>query len=1644
MNGSADRSVEGYGYRHLEEDARSQNFEIERREDDDNAVSGDHYRPLEEDTVSQNVDSADREGGVDFRVKGTKLSDILPIILMALGLLLGVGALLQATVANFIDVLLAGNQVVETLPAVTEMMSETTFEQDVSSLVENGETVEVFIDGGLYDPETQTLTVNDSSEAIFNLGDASFAFPEGQYVLPEGTGVFQKYDLDVFVDFNDIPFAEGTDTSPLKVPVSYYSQEMILEEDVIVANEGNGVALTVTFPHDVYEIREFQGVQTFVPGNDFLIGRPNYGVWKYELSIAEESALPEQDVQLLASADSELMFTSLSDEPSSALLIGQKPFYILQMNTETGQEEWVGSTLQDSGQYGIELSYDFPEVDFSGIRFEGEAVSIYDEGWVHEPLNIDVSERFVFDEEEFQYVAQVSSQHNLHYPLDGANFDSGSVSLDVVFDTGFSESLSRYEVFSFIQNTGTEDNPVYEEIGYLEIVEEGINFHYGETTQSWNLSESESFNEGMGLDWANGDSWKIGLDWGQPGPAGESELRLSINGYNVIQTASDGFTVPDNTQLAIGHNHLTDTQPPFQVRALTIKDASGESFVDTNFSEPRRRVGFNNIAIDDTLGVLNYREIGIGDPSFITLLRYDFGFDSDVVEVEIVNGATELAQRNDFETRFEIQSLVDNGDGTYEVEVKIQAETSLEGGVRVHSYGLSDPSDLDHYFLTVVVPEEYVHDGVVTFPKLEVYVSGTFSDVEYSFSDSLSDQSITKPFLQSSLGHDSASWVYNDDAEVFVRSHYQFNDLEGVTQDDGVVRTTFQLDSVETDTDILTLHRMTGETEEALVFRMEDGELIVIDSENGEEMMTSFTGQSVSGEPYDPSFAIVPGEDNVLEVSWDDEEVFLTLNDETAVLSQVETGLPYNPWSDVGSDESSAWSAEFVADSEGIPYVRSFGSHSGMLTAEEEASFVAQIEEREPILRYSQDLISVRLNPSIDSIDVSEEQVILPSKVTVEGPIVDRTDMGRAWVHLEKDGEISFTDGEVAISITEDDKIVNLPSDNVETTEMTRIVTPEREMIEDEPLGWNSWQYIVLQTTAGIESLTGGALFLWGTFRFVKNTKGKQRVFASMVSIAGIVGLAVMAMVVLGVSGGIGSLLEPLWEAVLLAILPVTVPLVATGLILVIFLSFVYFLPSRKRAVPLDDVVLFNDEVYGMNDGIYELEGIQEEEEGDGALREESFNDVEPSFVRHHDDDTISVEIHMEANAGGGEVLNNASFQISEGASVDLFDSYLSEEYAEAIDSASSAGQPRRRNFMNEHRIVKGDEDVYGDDGASFAFVYFLPLRKSTMLLNDDVYGMNDGIYESEGRQEEEDGGEGASASDHTEEEETRFFPLARATLVLGAYDVRPQGRDEQGDDDSLSVTYTRKVVVEQDKRSLAEKKAELESIAVKWIDILYGSYGLNREELQVAVSLKEGVLNSKGEPVFAGNTFTEQVSTFGIEIEVDRYLNEVAFLGDMTAEKLWVVKEVLILNELQQALTGIRQKKIKEGTLVLETLEGSLNEKEIEHYPLVSAVRILASGLTNYRDGVVYILDECLYPMMMAGGEYYYQEGTRKERAKDAEMKAKNFLKSQVLSLPALGRQMSPETLGDIKRMLASLPGNEATEVTDSVEHTFWMLSAA
>ena len=67
-----------------------------------------------------------------------------------------------------------------------------------------------------------------------------------------------------------------------------------------------------------------------------------------------------------------------------------------------------------------------------------------------------------------------------------------------------------------------------------------------------------------------------------------------------------------------------------------------------------------------------------------------------------------------------------------------------------------------------------------------------------------------------------------------------------------------------------------------------------------------------------------------------------------------------------------------------------------------------------------------------------------------------------------------------------------------EEREVTRVVTPEKKVVVEEPLGLGSWQYIFLQTTAGLESVLGGGLFLLGSFRFMKNKKGKEKVVGSI------------------------------------------------------------------------------------------------------------------------------------------------------------------------------------------------------------------------------------------------------------------------------------------------------------------------------------------------------------------------------------------------------------------------------------------------------------------------------------------------------------------------------------------------------------------
>ena len=72
------------------------------------------------------------------------------------------------------------------------------------------------------------------------------------------------------------------------------------------------------------------------------------------------------------------------------------------------------------------------------------------------------------------------------------------------------------------------------------------------------------------------ENWSLlGTAWA----AGESELRLSINGRNVIQTAPDDSLFRITRNLWSAMSIATEIQPPFQVRELTIKDAHDRSFV---------------------------------------------------------------------------------------------------------------------------------------------------------------------------------------------------------------------------------------------------------------------------------------------------------------------------------------------------------------------------------------------------------------------------------------------------------------------------------------------------------------------------------------------------------------------------------------------------------------------------------------------------------------------------------------------------------------------------------------------------------------------------------------------------------------------------------------------------------------------------------------------------------------------------------------------------------------------------------------------------------------------------------------------------------------------------------------------------------
>ena len=370
--------------------------------------------------------------------------------------------------------------------------------------------------------ETGTLTVADSDSAVLHLGDVSLVLSEGDYVLPEGAGVFQKYEVTVLPDINDIPFAENADTHVLEQKISYYSHEVISEDDMMIDGEG------VTFPHTVYVSEEGQELSHLIATTEMDLDVLDYDIQRYGLSVLGDVDLPAQGMTYLADGSFSPTIIPVEGQYGSVWVSDQNMFYILQTNASTGQPEWVGATLQDNGQYVLKVSYDFPDIDISQDRFsvigfeveepfgfEGEGpLVIYDDGWSHEPLDIaNASDQYIFDEASESYRVQVDSKYSLHYPLGESSFDSGRVSLDVVFDTAFSESLPQYKVLSFIQNTGTEDVPIYEEIGHLEIVEDGMDFYYGGTTYNWRGEDRISF---FKLDkWRTLDSGAcLGTEWG--------------------------------------------------------------------------------------------------------------------------------------------------------------------------------------------------------------------------------------------------------------------------------------------------------------------------------------------------------------------------------------------------------------------------------------------------------------------------------------------------------------------------------------------------------------------------------------------------------------------------------------------------------------------------------------------------------------------------------------------------------------------------------------------------------------------------------------------------------------------------------------------------------------------------------------------------------------------------------------------------------------------------------------------------------------------------------------------------------------------------------------------------------------------------
>ena len=104
---------------------------------------------------------------------------------------------------------------------------------------------------------------------------------------------------------------------------------------------------------------------------------------------------------------------------------------------------------------------------------------------------------------------------------------------------------------------------------------------------------------------------------------------------------------------------------------------------------------------------------------------------------------------------------------------------------------------------------------------------------------------------------------------------------------------------------------------------------------------------------------------------------------------------------------------------------------------------------------------------------------MLPTELSIDREVAVTTVEEEIYFDLDKGDSLYFVDDEVAIELTRDDVVV-LSEDRLKDTELKEVVIPEKDITEEEPLDWKSWQYMTLQATAGLETIIGSTAFFMG------------------------------------------------------------------------------------------------------------------------------------------------------------------------------------------------------------------------------------------------------------------------------------------------------------------------------------------------------------------------------------------------------------------------------------------------------------------------------------------------------------------------------------------------------------------------------------